>query len=155
MFACSNITSKKKKMRIIISVYWARSTYLSHNRLMSEAMHYRLRIYILAIASITFQNVIYQFNINSRKLDGYYRSWIEYLNERYKVYILERSINLDNNTDRSVKWTINIQIWYTFVIKQIETNTRRVLRPIEKSIHKNNYLQSWSGSKTRLNAVVS
>ena len=83
------------------------------------------------------------------------RSWIEYLNERYKVYILDRSINLDNNTDRSVKWTINIQIWYTFVIKQIETNTSRVLHPIEKSIHKNNYLQSWSGSKTRLNAVVS
>ena len=103
MFACSNITSKKKKMRIIISVYWARSTYLSHNRLMSEAMHYRLRIYLLAIASITFQNGIYQFNINYRKLDGYYRSWIVYLNKRYKVYILDRSITLDNNIDRSVK----------------------------------------------------
>ena len=36
------------------------------------------------------------FNINARKLDGHYRSWIEYLNERYKVYILGRSIKFDN-----------------------------------------------------------
>jgi len=44
-----------------------------------------MRIYILAIPSVTIHNSthVYQFNINSRKLDGHYRSWIEYLNERY------------------------------------------------------------------------
>ena len=53
---------------------------------MPKAMCYRceyIYIYILACASVTIYNIIYVFNINFRKLDGQYRSWIEYLNERY------------------------------------------------------------------------
>jgi len=42
-----------------------------------------MRIYILTYASVSIHNNIYLFNINSRKLDGHYRSWSEYLNERY------------------------------------------------------------------------
>ena len=41
-----------------------------------------LRVYTLTYASVSIHNIIYQFNINSRKLDGQYRRWIEYLNER-------------------------------------------------------------------------
>jgi len=40
-------------------------------------------IYILTYASVTIHTIINLFNINSRTLDGHYRSWIEYLNERY------------------------------------------------------------------------
>ena len=54
-------------------------------------------IYILTYASVSIHNVIYRFNINSRKLDGQYRSWIEYFNERYYVCILDRSIKLDTS----------------------------------------------------------
>jgi len=37
-----------------------------------------------AYLSVTIHNsIIYLFDINSRKLDGHYRSWIEYLNERF------------------------------------------------------------------------
>ena len=39
-------------------------------------------IYMLAYTWVVIHNTIYLFNINSRKLDGHYRSWIEYLNER-------------------------------------------------------------------------
>jgi len=46
-----------------------------------------VNIYILAYTSVTI--IIYLFNINSRKLDGQYRSWIEYLNEPYEVCILD------------------------------------------------------------------
>ena len=45
---------------------------------------------------LTIHNITYLFNINSRKLDGYYRSWIEYLTDHYLVCILDRSIKLDN-----------------------------------------------------------
>jgi len=38
---------------------------------------------ILTYASAAIHNIIYLFNINFRKLDGHYRGWIEYLNERY------------------------------------------------------------------------
>jgi len=34
-------------------------------------------------ASVSIYNIIYRFNINSRKSDGHYRSSIEYLNECY------------------------------------------------------------------------
>jgi len=37
-------------------------------------------IHILTYASVSIHNSIYLVNI---KLDGHYRSWIEYLNERY------------------------------------------------------------------------
>ena len=42
-----------------------------------------MRIYILTYASVSIHNNIYLFNINSCKLDGHYRSYSEYLNERY------------------------------------------------------------------------
>ena len=38
----------------------------------------------------------YLFNMNSRYIDGHYRSWIEYLDERYNVCILGRSIKWDD-----------------------------------------------------------
>ena len=38
---------------------------------------------MLAYPSVTIHNIIYLFNINSRKQVGHYRSWTEYLNERY------------------------------------------------------------------------
>ena len=53
-------------------------------------------IYILAYASVSIHNIIYIFNSNSRKLDGHYRSWIEYLNEPYTACTLDRSIQFDN-----------------------------------------------------------
>ena len=53
-------------------------------------------IYILANASVSIHNIIYIFNSNSRKLDGHYRSWIEYLNEPYTACTLDRSIQFDN-----------------------------------------------------------
>jgi len=34
----------------------------------------------LTYASVFIHNIIYLFNINSRKLNGQYWSWIEYLN---------------------------------------------------------------------------
>jgi len=40
-------------------------------------------------------STVYLFNINFRNIDRYCRSWIEYLNERFEVCILDRSINLD------------------------------------------------------------
>jgi len=36
---------------------------------------------LIAYGSLTIQNNIYLFVINSRKIDEYYQSWIEYLNE--------------------------------------------------------------------------
>ena len=52
---------------------------------------------INTFASIAIQNVICIFNISSRNVEWYCRSWIEYLNERFNVCILERSIKLDTN----------------------------------------------------------
>ena len=66
-------------------------------------------IYILACASVTIYNIIYVFNINFRKLDGQYRSWIEYLNERYEVCILGRSIKLDTDD-----YVVLVLWWITF-----------------------------------------
>ena len=40
-----------------------------------------IRICLIAYGSLTIQNNIYLFVINSRKIDEYYQSWIEYLNE--------------------------------------------------------------------------
>jgi len=48
----------------------------------------QIPVYTLAYARVTIYNV----NINSRKIDGYYRSWVEYLNEPYKLCIIDRSI---------------------------------------------------------------
>ena len=42
-----------------------------------------LWVYILTYASVSILNISYLFNINSRKLDGQYQCWIEYLKERY------------------------------------------------------------------------
>ena len=61
-------------------------------------------IYESAYTSVTIHNIIYLFNINSRKLGGHYRSWIEFLNEPYKVSILDRSIQLDNTTLIKYNW---------------------------------------------------
>ena len=52
-------------------------------------------IYSLPYVSVTLHNIIYLFNINSRKIDGHYRSWVEYLNERCNVCIINRSIKWD------------------------------------------------------------
>ena len=40
-------------------------------------------------------NVMDLLIINSRNINGYCRSWIEYLNERFNVCILDMSITLD------------------------------------------------------------
>jgi len=53
---------------------------------------------VYAYANITIYTIVYLFNINSRKIDEYERSWIEYLNEIYNVCILNRSIKCDTIT---------------------------------------------------------
>jgi hypothetical protein len=44
---------------------------------------------------VTFQNIYFLLHINSRKLHGQYRSEIEYLNECYNVFKIDRSIKSD------------------------------------------------------------
>ena len=64
------------------------------------------------------QNVIYLFNIKSRIIDGYCRSWIEYLNERVKVCILDRSIKLDNRklAASKIMWVVSLSMLCTLNI---------------------------------------
>mgnify|MGYP006890636151 CR=1 FL=1 len=85
-------------MRKFLVNYWARTNYHTSvitvqcfNHCAAEAN------IILAYASLfTIHNIIYPFNINCRKIDRQYRSWIEYLNELFKVCTFDRSIKLDN-----------------------------------------------------------
>ena len=63
-------------------------------------------MYLITYSIVTIQNVIYLFNINFPNIDGYCRSWIEYLNERYNVCILDRSIPLDNNSCTFCKYVL-------------------------------------------------
>jgi len=68
-------------------------------------------IHFITNASVTIPNVIYLFNINSRNIDGYYRRWIDYLNARFNVCILNRSIKLDNTCIEIVCSSIEPLSW--------------------------------------------
>ena len=83
LFAHCKLANINGKMRKMVADYWARTIYLCHNRLTSQPLYYRCEYIYWLNASFSIHNIIYLFNINSRKLDGQYRSWIEYLNERY------------------------------------------------------------------------
>ena len=75
LFACYKITIKKRKMRNILADKWARTYFLCHN---SQRLNH-----CAADASIYIDlRQRFQHN-NARKQDGHYRSWIEYLNDRY------------------------------------------------------------------------
>jgi len=54
---------------------------------------------VLAYASVVSYNIIYRFNINSRKIGGSYRIWIQYLNERCKYAHLTGQYNGTIQTD--------------------------------------------------------
>jgi hypothetical protein len=47
------------------------------------------------IKLVSFPNISYTLHINSRKINGLNRSGIEYLNECYNVFIIDRSIKSD------------------------------------------------------------
>ena len=49
-------------MRIIISVYWTRTTYLSHNRPMSEAIYYRCEYIFWLTLALPFI-IVYIYSI--------------------------------------------------------------------------------------------
>ena len=63
----------------MLAYYWPRTCYFCPIRPASQPMYYRCE-YTYIDATVSIHNSIYLFNI---KLDGHYRSWIEYLNERY------------------------------------------------------------------------
>ena len=90
-------------------------------------------IYISAYPSVTSHNTTcilhYVFNINSRKIDGHYRSWIKYLKERSKVCIFDRSIKWHNtyillfsNGNFSVFFHFQGRKKYTFTLKTLYHN---------------------------------
>ena len=66
--------------------------------------------YRLACASVAIYNSIYVCNISWCNIDGHYRSWIEYLTERYNVCTLDRSIQWDNTTNSDTKLHRNITL---------------------------------------------
>ena len=47
--------------------------------------------------NVCIESVVYTIKIitNSRKIDGHYRSWIDFLNERYNACKRDRSIKRD------------------------------------------------------------
>jgi len=70
-------------MRKIVADHWMPKNYLCHPSPNASTNVLRMQIYILTYAALPFTITIYLFNINSRKLDGHNRFWIEYLNKRY------------------------------------------------------------------------
>ena len=66
--------------------------------------------YRLACASVAIHNSIYVCSISWCNIDGHYRSWIEYLTERYNVCTLDRSIEWDNTTNSDTKLHRNITL---------------------------------------------
>ena len=64
---------KKENKETICRLLWTRLSYPANGWTILPTMWTNCTTY----ASVTIQNVIYIFNINSRNIDGYSRSWIE------------------------------------------------------------------------------
>ena len=82
---------KKENKETICRLLWTRLSYQANVWTILLTMWTNCTTY----ASVTIQNGIYIFNINSHNIDEYCRSWIEYLNERFQVCIRNRSLEFD------------------------------------------------------------